>query len=320
MNASGHGAALLAEALARGANPAEELLALGQGDPLSAYGRAAADMGHGVALADALRRNRAFPEPYLVAFDAGATESVRSLAAAAGRVEEHAHSMRLAHLRAVGMLALVLVALVVGSAAILPPLFAWFQSHGVALPGLWNASAQTLLFCTRPASVLLITAGVAALGVLAWTHRIPLLGSRRVARAAACRALDALLRAGVSLERGLPLAARIAGHRGLARRLEQAAHRVGAGTTAAAALAQTDLAPGPLAELWTVAEPAPGAGGRLEDITAALAEVLEAEADALAPTAGRVPQMLYAGIAGLLTLWFALTAVWAWLEVLSWTA
>ena len=320
MNTPGHDAALLAEALVRGANPAEELLALGQGDPLSAYGRAAADMGHGVALADALRRNRALPEPYLVALDAGAPESVRSLATAAVRVEEHAHSMRLAHLRAVGMLALVLVALVVGSAAILPPLYSWFQSHAVALPRLWIASAQTLLFCTRPSGVLLITAGVATLAVLAWTHRLPLLGSRRVARAAACRALDALLRAGVSLEQGLPLAGRIAGHRGLARRLEQAARRVGGGTAVAAALAQADLAPGPLAELWTLTEPAPGAGGRLEDLTAALAEVLEAEADALAPTAGRVPLMLYAGMAGLLTLWFALTAVWAWLEVLSWTA
>jgi len=202
-------------------------------------------------------------------------------------------------------------------------LIRWEETFDSGPDGLWRTSADALLVVFGPVGAAVILGSLIALAL--WSASRTYWGSfggLAVSRAAACRSLHALLKGKTSLSAALLLAAKVADHPWLTKGARRAAHLIESGEPLGRALGKARLVPRSLEPLWGLGEepsvPDDEGEEQLCRVVDGLAGVLEAEARALIPVAGRWVWMAYALIGGSLTFWFALTLLSAWLEVNEW--
>lgn len=312
----------LAAALEKNGDMALVLREHARGKRKSTLTKVGVDVGEGLPLAEALQRHDALPAPYLAAFDAGDPALVRELAGAAQIVTRFRDRVRGAFMAALGMLTMLVLALAVGVNFALPALMQFEDIFDSEPSGAWRTSAELLLVVFGPVGLAVIAL---VLLLALWASAKAnwgLLGGLITSRAAACRSLHALLKRNIPLDRALGLASRISDHPWLSRGTDRAARLISSGKPLGEALSVARLVPGGLKPLWGLGEERSVSEDEGEEqlsrVVGGLAGVLEAEAKALTPVAGRWIWAVYALLGGSLTFWFALTLLMAWIEVNEW--
>lgn len=265
---------------------------------------AAGQIASGETVSDALRGQAALPEPFLAALDARNPDALAGLVEAGRERQEFERAVSAAALQTVALFVSVLLAIAVGVHFGLATVEDKMELLHYPASDLWLTSVTALKWVAGPLGL-----GAVLLGCWA-ARRSPgaLLGFRRKAllapyRAAVCKALGALLGAGVSLEKALPLAARVGADPLLRRELQVAADRISGGGSVGPALTSTDLG-GELASFWEAAE---DEGPTFLSVTSALGDAFHIEAALLRTTVTQRGRSAYAVAAGGLVAWTTIT-------------